>query len=203
MQGRDYAVIHDGFSDAEFLTKKLDIHRSRNVFLAQSTGYLYRDKFKDFDNKVLIQDGFEKRRNKDHPVEELFSDLHLTYRKREQMTAFGDYLIVGDDYSESGGPAYAVAVHLTYVDPERDGQMFVRHFVSKRTDTPVDPGGKFFEALTDLVNWVQGAGSQKVARTQAIYEFLALHQASHYPGLGSVKKLSMQHHLETIAGILQ
>ena len=35
-------------------------------------------------------------------------------------------MIVGDDYMESGGPAYAVAIHLTYLNKE--GDMFIRHF---------------------------------------------------------------------------
>ena len=30
------------------------------------------------------------------------------------MDGFGDFLIVGDDYSDTGGPAYAVAIHLTF-----------------------------------------------------------------------------------------
>ena len=67
------------------------------------------------------------------------------------MSGFGDFLIVGDEYSESGGPAYTIAIHLTYIDFDQDEAMHVRHFLSDRQDTPKDPGGKFSEALTKLV----------------------------------------------------
>ena len=40
---------------------------------------------------------------------------------------------------------------------------------------------------------------QKVDNTSAIEEFRYLHERQHYPGLGYVKKLSMKHHIETLA----
>ena len=112
------------------------------------------------------------------------------------MDGFGDYLIVGDDYSETGGPAYAVAIHLTYLNDEDD--MFIYHFVSDRTDSPTDPGGKFLEALNKLVKQIEEPKSL-IYKSSACKEYLELYEKQHYPGLGSVKKLSMQHHLELIA----
>jgi hypothetical protein len=38
------------------------------------------------------------------------------------MDGFGDFLIVGDDYSESGGPAYAIAIHLTFITSCQNGK---------------------------------------------------------------------------------
>src|SRR3981081_3429496 len=94
--------------------------------------------------KARIESMPHRRRNRDHPSVELFSDLHVTFEE-EGMNGFGDFLIVGDDYSESGGPAYAVAIHLTFIDPSKDNAMFIYHFVSKSKDTPTDPAGKFGE----------------------------------------------------------
>src|SRR3546814_6797061 len=77
---------------------------------------------------------------------EEFSDLHVTYGDHG-MAGFGDFLIVGDVYSEGGGPAYAVAIHLTFIDPDKDDVMYIYHFVSDTKDTPTDPAGKFAQAL--------------------------------------------------------
>jgi hypothetical protein len=114
------------------------------------------------------------------------------------MNGFGDFLIVGDEYSEEGGPAYAVAIHLTFIDPDRDDAMYIYHFKSQRQDTPQDPAGKFAEALERMMRVLDKPNS-KVLETGAVKEFRALYKQKHFPGLGYVKKLSMNHHIETLA----
>lgn len=200
LRQREVTVVHCGFGNAGLAQELLDRPNvTRHVFMDGYCGRLYRRHFPNRP-RVLVHDGFRKRANRDHPESELFSDLHVTFGE-EGMDGFGDFLIVGDDYSESGGPAYAVAIHLTYIDARGDGAMYIRHFVSDRTETPSDPGGKFLEALTKLVEAVEEGGSQ-ILRTRAVNEYLELHGAGHYPGLGYVKKLSMQHHIETLADYL-
>ena len=103
------------------------------------------------------------------------------------MNGFGDFLIVGDQFSESGGPAYAVTIHLTFIDPDQDDSMLIYHFKSERQDTPPDPAGKFAEALTEMMETLNTPGS-KVLETNAVQEFRMLHQPGHFPGLGYVKK---------------
>ncbi len=114
------------------------------------------------------------------------------------MDGFGDFLIVGDDYTESGGPAYAVTIHLTFIDSDQDDSMQIYHFTSKRQDTPTDPAGKFAEALEQMIKTLD-APKSKVLETEAIKEFRMLYDRRHFPGLGYVKKLSMNHHIETLA----
>ena len=191
-------LIHAGFSDAKGLANALG-EKSNSIlhcFFEADSGKLYQSHFKDA-QKILIRDGFQRRKNREHPKEELFSDLHVTY-ELENVQGFGDFLIVGDDYSESGGPAYAVAIHLTYIDSEKDDAMYIYHFVSDRQDTPKDPAGKFLEALNKLIAKLDEPAS-KVLKTKAVKEFRELHDRKHYPGLGYLKKLSMQHHIETLA----
>jgi len=140
----------------------------------------------------------KRKRNRDHPDRpEFFSDLHITYPD-ENVDGFGDFLMVGDDYTEGGGPAYTIAIHLTFIDNESDDAMHIQHFKSDRQDTPKDPAGKFQEALDKLVRHLKSPNS-KFYKTDAIREFLDLHERGHFPGLGYVKKLSMKHHLETLA----
>ena len=39
--------------------------------------------------------------------------------------------------------------------------------------------------------------------SNAVNEFKALKNRDHYPGLGSIKKLSMQHHIELLANFFK
>jgi hypothetical protein len=114
------------------------------------------------------------------------------------MDGFGDFLIVGDEFSESGGPAYAIAIHLTFIDNDKEDEMWIHHFLSERQDTPKDPAGKFAEALARMVK-VLNKPNSKILETQAVKEFRKLHKEGHFPGLGHVKKLSMNHHIDTLA----
>ncbi len=41
--------------------------------------------------------------------------------------------------------------------------------------------------------------NSKILETKAVQEFRKLHKEGHFPGLGHVKKLSMNHHIETLA----
>jgi hypothetical protein len=192
------SLIHAGFSDAAELNIELNKQKniSRHIFFDDKCGKLYRKHFKDLPN-ILIRDGFNKQVNRGYPDVEFFSDLHATYTD-EGMDGFGDFLIVGNEYTETGGPAYAIAVHLTYIDSSKDNEMHVYHFKSIRQDDPKDPAGKFAEALEKLADEVKKPGTQ-ICRTTAVEEFLKLHQKGHFPGLGYVKKLSMKHHIETLA----
>jgi hypothetical protein len=194
--------IHAGFTDAKALAEKLGnpTPEQCHVFVDRFSGKLYQKHFKGT-HRVLLKDGFQRKKNRDYPLVEPFSDLHATFID-EGMDGFGDFLIVGDDYIEAGGPAYAVAIHLTFIDPAQDDSMHIYHFKSDRQDTPTDPAGKFAEAIAQMMKTLNAPGS-KVLETEAVKEFRMLHQQGHFPGLGYVKKLSMNHHIETLAAYFQ
>lgn len=191
------AIIHAGFSNAKELSPivKDNDNIEINIFIENFCGKLYRRYFLK-EERVLIRDGFQQRINREHPPTEFFSDLHATFLD-ENMDGFGDFLMVGDDYSETGGPAYTIAIHLTYIDEEKDNAMYIHHFKSDRQNTPQDPAGKFFEALDKLIQ--EYTRSKNILKTSAIEEFINLHNSHHFPGLGYLKKLSMKHHIETLA----
>lgn len=191
-------LIHAGFTQGKELAVALGdrLETTRNVFNEAFCPKTYRKHFLGSE-RILLRDGFKRRRNRDYPPVELFSDLNVTFEE-EGMNGFGDFLTVGDDYSESGGPAYAVAIHLTFIDPNQDDAMFIYHFVSTSQDTPTDPAGKFAEALDKLINKLD-SGDSKLYETSALTELRQLHTKGHFPGLGYLKKLSMNHHIETLA----
>lgn len=196
---KDFSIIHYGYSNSKILASKIKDFRNikRHIFIDGYAGKLYQRYFKNNNIPlVLIRDGFKaQRKNSLYPENEHFSDLHITY-KDEGMQGFGDFLTIGNDYSETGGPAYSVAIHLTYLNEEDD--MFIYHFVSDRTDSPTDPGGKFLEALEKLISKGEEENTYIYTASKAYQEFFHLYEKQHYPGLGHVKKLSMQHHLELI-----
>jgi len=193
------AIVHAGYTDARAVADALGearMHEMYHVFVEDQANMLYRRHFLG-STRVLVRDGFERKRNADYAPIDNFSDLHATYRDLG-MDGYGDFLTVGDSYSEGGGPAYAVAIHLTYIDPAQDDAMFVQHFVSDTNDTPTDPAGKFAQALNKLMSVLDGGGSPFV-KSSAIGELRQLHDSAHFPGLGYVKKLSVKHHVETLA----
>jgi hypothetical protein len=195
--------IHTGFMEGTALAQWLgETDRVRaHVFLDAHHGIKYRKHYQAT-HRVILKDGFKRKVNREYPRLETFdSDLHTTYQDYG-ANGFGDFLIVGDEFLEGGGPAYAVAIHLTFIDRTRDDDMFIFHFVSERRHTATDPAGKFGEALADLVTEVTNPNTQ-VEKTAAVEEFLDLHARGHFPGLGYVKKLSMKHHIETLARYLE
>lgn len=193
-------LVHAGFSDGKGLRVALSGSSYLHIFVGDHRR-LHRTALQEISNgDVIIRDGFEVRKNADYGDIDHFSDLHATF-KMEGAVGFGDFLTVGDRYSEGGGPAYAVAIHITVLDPGRDNDMFVLHFVSDTNHTPVDPASKFAEAVAKLKVEASREGSL-IQRTNAIREFLDLEQRGHYPGLGFIKKLSMKHHLELMAGYI-
>jgi hypothetical protein len=195
----EIAIIHYGFPKSKDLATSLTKFPNvkMHIFIDGHSGKLYQRHF-DSSEKILIRDGFQLRRNIEHPDNEHFSDLHETY-ELEGMTGFGDFLIVGDDYMETGGPAYTVAIHLTYLDDEEN--MYIWHFLSDSNDSPVDPAGKFLEALGKLI--VRIDEDTSAFNSTACDEFRELYKRKHYPGLGYIKKLSMQHHLELMSNHLK
>jgi len=195
---RPLAFIHDGFQHPIQLLQGITDNNINaiHVFFASTCGQLYRDRF-DKSTRVLIRDGFQNRRNRDHPPLERFSDLHLVYQNYG-MDGFGDFLTVGNNYSESGGPAYAVAIHVTFINSDDEDVMYIHHFLSDRQDDASDTPGKFSEALEKLIEALDEDGSL-ILETDAMNEFRSLSENDEYPGLGKVKELSMRHHIETFA----
>ncbi len=149
-------------------------------------------------NRVLLADKFNKQdRNNDYIEidDEPFSEDHLYYSE-DGYVGFADYSVVGKEYNETGFAPYAVAIHIVYFDT--DESLRVKHFVSDSNDDISDPAGKLQEALSKLVEW----NKEKQLDTVAMKEFEDLYHREAYPGLGTVKKLSIMHHLELIGRYL-
>lgn len=195
-------LIHNGFPKPKELAELVYEFENIKKHIFMDNQKLYQRQFKKENiERILIRDGFNKKdSNGQYQNDEPFSELHLTF-KDEGMDGFGDFLIAGNNYSESGGPAYNVAIHLTYLDEYKI--MNIRHFLSNKMEipTPKNPAGKFAEALSRLIAAVEEEDSL-ILKSKAYMKFKELYDSGHFPGLGVVKKVSMQHHLELLSKFL-
>ncbi len=183
------SAIIDFIDDFEFVN---------NVIYFQKTSRRYN---REFDNSTWIglEDFFiSQSKNADYLAikDSQFSEEHLYYQQ-DGYKGFSDFLTIGDNYSETGFLPYTVAIHLSYVDDNK--KIRIRHFVSISNDDTSDIGGKFAEALEELIQW---CNKNKIIETLAINRFKELHKAGHFPGLGSIKKLSIMHHIELVLNLM-
>ncbi len=158
----------------------------------------------DASRPIELHDQFTKlMRNSDYSrnEDELFSQEHLYYAD-DGYSGFSDFSVIGEDYSESGFAPYAIAVHLVYFD--RTNSLRVHHFVSNSNDDISDPAGKLHEALGKLISWVSDPRKFDAARnsSSALDSLMNIFQNGSYPGLGVIKRLSIEHHLEIMGNFL-
>ncbi|WP_456089576.1 sce7725 family protein [Oribacterium parvum] len=153
-------------------------------------------------NRVLFADKFEKKdRNADYQnsVNDFFSDDHLYYID-DNFIGFSDYSVVGNEYLESGFAPYAVAIHIVYFDDDKN--LRVRHFVSDSNEDITNPAKKFYEAVSKLAKWYDDINKNPDMLTTGFRTFLEHYENKSYPGLGTVKKLSLMHHIELMGKYL-
>lgn len=198
--GHNMAFIHDHsfraigkLSDAMRSYKNI----SHQIFLDGRTEHSYQEAFTGY-HRVIIKDGFNKAAtNADFPPDELFSDLHLRYRELG-FNGFGDFTITGRKFIKGGIP-YVVAIHLTYYSSPLEA-LRIRHFLSEPSTTRDDPAGKFLEALTKLIKFLD---KNPHIETGACKEFRALYLKERFPGLPDIKYLSIKHHIQLLLGLMK
>lgn len=147
----------------------------------------------------ILGDYFRKQRvNADYAneIDESFSSDCFFY-KNEGFAIFSDYQTIGDSWIEGGMLPRALVIHLTYREPGQE-EIRIRHFVSDTNDDRLDIAGKFHEALGKLIQFADSLGLNSIA----INVFRDLHHRGAFPGLGSIKKLSIMHHIELIQGLI-
>lgn len=124
-----------------------------------------------------------------------FSEEHKFYKK-DGFVGFSDFLTIGEPYSDGGFLPWAIAIHISYSDSSKN--IKIKHFVSDSNDSNSDIGGKFEEAINKLVIWCD----TKKLKTKALDVFRNLNETGHFPGLGTIKKLSILNHIELILKLI-
>ncbi len=155
----------------------------------------FRRKIKE--KAILHQDLFTKAgKNSDYSKndDEFYSD-DIFYYKGENYLGFGDYSIVGDDFSTSGFAPYAIAIHIVYFS-NSNKELRVHHFVSDSNNGIENPAKKYYEAVKKLAQWVD---DNNIEKTSGLSFFINSYKKQTYHGLGIIKKYSIMHHLEIIS----
>lgn len=142
--------------------------------------------------RVILGDFFHRQvRNAQYPPLEFFTDLN-TANGNPSDENFGDFSIVGDHFTSTGGPAHAVALHHIHFRGQSHA-LWISHFKSDRIHAAVDTPGKTIEAINNLV---KGLRTCKPNNTSACDEYRELSRSQRFPGLGYMKRLAIKHHLE-------
>ncbi|MFA0487225.1 MULTISPECIES: sce7725 family protein [Vibrio] len=203
-------LIRDGVSFSLYLQE--DIQFNINVYTSNSVANLILNQNRyshTFSNSlprcVIVSSSFPaKKRNADYnTTPQFFSDAHLTYKTPlvQHQIGFGDYLTIDDAWSTSGGPAFVIALHVTYIDGNSQN-MYVKHSLStSNPNDQSDPAGKFKEALQAMIQFANQTPSLD-QNTLGFQQYITIFNNKTYHGLGVPKKLSMMHHIETICNYL-
>jgi hypothetical protein len=150
-------------------------------------------------NYIRLDDLFEKQaRNSDYLEiqEHRFSEEHIYYNE-DGFNGFSDYTVLPSEYIDGGSTPRAVVIHLTYLYGEN--QIWIRHFTSETNDSISNVQGKFAEAASKAVAYCR----EKDLNNSAISELVSYYDNEHYPGLGTVKKISIKNHLLVISKFLK
>lgn len=194
----DYAVMFCGDEDDidSVICDTKNICFEAPVWFVQELSYR-----NDFDNDLVhIKDRFNRQaKNSDYSLkpDELFSRDHLSFLKNS-YNGFSDYSVIGNKFDESGFTPYAIAIHIVYLDNEKN-TLRIRHFVSDSNASNRNPARKFYEASKKLKEWVQ---KNNIPNTLGIRMLLEKYDHESYPGLGSLKRFSIMNHFEVIGKYL-
>jgi len=148
---------------------------------------------------IRLDDVFEKQeKNADflNIIAHKFSEEHLYYRE-DGYQGFSDFTVLPSEYVEGGSTPRAVVIHLTYIHRE-DNQIWIRHFTSETNDSIANVQGKFAEAAAKAIQFCE----EYPLSNSATSELRAYYDHRRYPGLGTVKKISIKNHLLVISGFL-
>lgn len=183
-----FSEIYEGNIDA--LSSSLDL--VYNLIYSSRTSRRY---FKTFSPSTIVSlDDYFKRKkpNAEYLSQDIscFSDGYKCY-KQDGFIGFSDFLTIGNNYSELGFLPENVAIHLSFIDDEK---IMIKHFVSEPNYNTSDIGSKFYDAVQKLVRWCNENNINSVA----VDIFRNLEAKGHFPGLGTLKKLSIMHHIELI-----
>lgn len=195
--GGESIYLHEAQASSSVVQQLMASPAKWNLFNDGGSSAAYQQ---TFSNSGLLRDSFSAcSTNASYPAVSFFTEAHLTYKAQGHF-GFADFTPTASQFSDGGGPAYAVAIHVTE-DRGSSGGVFCNHFISVSNTTPANPAGKFGEALGSLVAYSNN-NPGKVDFSAAYKDFLALHTRGHFPGLGEVKRLSIQHHLELMAKLV-
>ncbi len=151
-------------------------------------------------NYIRLDDVFEKQlKNADFLdiAAHKFTEEHLYYIE-DGYQGFSDFTVLPSEYIDGGSTPRAVVIHFTYINKDEENQIWIRHFTSNTNDSIANVQGKFAEAAQKAIAFCEAEG----LTNSAIIELTAYFNEGKYPGLGTIKKISIKNHLHIVAEYL-
>ncbi len=195
-------ICLDNFSNEDGLKALCQTPQVSHVMLLDPNKYRSLDRFIKGLGRVYIRldDVFEKQqKNADflNIAAHKFSEEHLFYTE-DKYQGFADFTVLPKEYVDGGSTPRAVVIHLTYLNPNADNQIWIRHFTSETNDSIANVQGKFAEAAQKAIAFCDGLP----LKNSAVNELREYYDNARYPGLGTVKKISIKNHLLIVANYL-
>ena len=195
-------ICLDNFSDEAALKELCGNKSISKIMLLEPHKYRSLDRYIKTLNKFYIRldDVFEKQqKNADFLTIQAhkFTEEHLYYSD-DGYSAFADFTVLPSEFSEGGSTPRAVVIHLTYLNSAAEKEIWIRHFTSDDIDSIANVQGKFAQAARKVIAFCDGFHLNNFA----IDELRAYLTEGRYPGLGTVKKISIKNHLLIISEFL-
>ena len=195
-------ICLDSFSDENQFKDLCQNGSVSHIILLEPHKYRTLDRFIKKLEKFYIRldDVFERQqKNADflNIPPHKFTEEHLYY-KEDGYQGFGDFTVLPKEYIDGGSTPRAVVIHLTYLNPVADNQIWIRHFTSETNDSIANVQGKFAEAANKAVQFCD----ELPLENSATVELKKYFDEARYPGLGTVKKISIKNHLLVISGFI-
>lgn len=195
-------ICLDNFSNEDGLKALCQTPQVSHVMLLDPNKYRSLDRFIKGLGRVYIRldDVFERQqKNADflNIAAHKFSEEHLFYTE-DKYQGFADFTVLPKEYVDGGSTPRAVVIHLTYLNLNADNQIWIRHFTSETNDSIANVQGKFAEAAQKAIAFCDDLP----LKNSAVNELREYYDNARYPGLGTVKKISIKNHLLIVANYL-
>lgn len=195
-------ICLDNFSDEDNLKILCGNDNVSKIMLLEPHKYRSLDRYIKNLNKFYIRldDVFEKQqKNADFLIipAHKFTEEHLYYLQ-DGYNAFADFTTLTSEFVEGGSTPRAVVIHLTYLNTEIENQIWIRHFTSDEVDSIANVQGKFAQAARKAISFCDILPLDN----SSINELRTYLNEGRYPGLGTVKKISIKNHLLIISEFL-
>lgn len=149
---------------------------------------------------IRLDDVFEKQEKNANFLNitaHKYSEEHLYYHE-DGYQGFSDFTVLPSEFVDGGSTPRAVVIHLTYINAQEENQVWIRHFTSETNDSIANVQGKFAEAAAKAIEFCNTYPLENAA----VQELRGYFDDGKYPGLGTVKKISIKNHLLIIRSFL-
>ncbi len=201
-----FAVVAPGGPGVETLQTARKILDNQNLvpstLVVAAQSYSRVKRAWDTSELVTLVDPFKPEdRNADYVNngEEEFSDEYF-YFSDDGWNGVSDHQTIGAGWTVGGFTPRVVAIHWTYKDPQVD-RIMIRHFTSGGVESlQGDVASKFLTAAQHLVRFLD---AHRIPDTLGSRQIRRHVENETFPGLGPVKKFSIENHIELIARVAE